>query len=142
MIIEISTHGLNLGEDLEYVNTYIKGKGKSGVENYRILTRGVKTGQERILFLEHRPNFFGRQNSYMIESLDDDMDNFQHISPDHIKNRNYNYYKFGYDLNTVDEFFTKWIKGDPMVSVGGYQHQFVTSINNYTWTYRFNNKDY
>lgn len=138
MIIEISKHGLNFGEDLEYVSTFIKGKGKSGVENYRILVKGVKTGKEMLLFLGLRPNFFGRQNSYMIEYVDD----FKHITPDQIKNKQYNYYNLGIDLNTVDEFFTKWIKGDPMVSVGGYQHQFVTSISNYTWTYRFNNKDY
>lgn len=138
MIIEISKHGLNFGEDMEYVTTFIKGKGKSTVDNYRILIRGTKTGKEMLLFLGHRPNFFGRQQSYMIDYIDE----FKYITTDQIKNKQYNYYKLGFDLNTVDEFFTKWIKGDPMVSVGGYQHQFVTSINNYTWTYRFNGKDY
>jgi hypothetical protein len=49
MNIEISKHGLNFGEDLEYVATFIKGKGKIEPENYRILTRGVKTGEERLL---------------------------------------------------------------------------------------------
>jgi hypothetical protein len=138
MNIEISKHGLNFGEDLEYVSTFIKGKGKSGVDNYRILVRGVKTGREMILFLEHRPNFFGRKDSCQIAYIDE----FKYITSDQIKNKQYNYYKLGYDLNTVDEFFTKWINSDPMVSIGGFQHQFVTTINNYTWTYRFNNKDY
>lgn len=138
MIIEISKHGLNFGEDLEYVSTFIKGKGKSGVDNYRILTKGTKTGKERILFLEHRPNFFGRQNSYAIGYIDD----FKYIAPNQIKNKNYNYYDFGVDINSVDVFFTKWINGDPMVSIGGFQHQFVTTISNYTWTYKFNNKEY
>ena len=58
MVIEISKHGLNLGEDLEYIATYIKGKSKgklSNAERYRILTKGVKTGKEKILFIEGRP---------------------------------------------------------------------------------------
>jgi len=130
MNIEISKiHGLNFGEDLEYIQTYIKGKNKgklTEVERYRIL------------FLEGRENFFGRKKSFMIESVDE----FQHISPDQIKNRNYNYYKFGYDLNTVDEFFTAYINSDPMIHVGGFQHSFVSGIKNYTWTYKFNGKSY
>lgn len=139
MNIEISKlHGLNFGEDLEYIATYIKGKGKPDVEKYRILTRGVKTSKERILFLNGRENFFGRKKSFMIEILD----KFQHISPNQIKNKNYNYYKFGYDLNTIDEFFTAYINSDPMIHVGGLQHSFVSTIKNYTWTYKFNGKYY
>lgn len=137
MNIEISKHGLNFGEDLEYISTFIKGKGKSGVDNYRLLVKGTKTGKEMILFLDHRPDFFGK-DSYSIEYID----YFKYITPDHIKNKNYNYYNTGYDLNTVDEFFTKWINCDPMVSVGGFMHQFVSDIQNYKWTYKFNNKTY
>ena len=145
MIIEISNHGLNFGEEIEYVATYIKGKGKSKlpmVERYRILTKGLKTGNEYILFFEVRENFFGRKKSYGMTCLDKNFGGFRYITPDHIKNNNYNYYKVGYDLSTVDEFFTAYINADPMISAGGFSHQFISGMNNYTWTYKFNNKTY
>jgi len=138
MNIEISKHGLNFGEDLEYISTFIKGKGKVKPENYRILVKGVKTGKEGLLMLSPHDNFFGRKLSYMMDYIDD----FKYITPDHLKNKNYNYYNLGYDLDTVDTFFTLYVTHDPMISVGGFQHSFLTQIKNYTWTYKFNNKTY
>lgn len=137
MNIQISNHGLRFNEDLEYIATYIKGKNKKA-SNYRILVKGTKTGKEYLLLLEPRENFFGRTKSQSIGYIND----FQHINNDQIKNRQYNYYKLGYDLNTVDEFFTEWVTNDPMVITGNFQHSFISQIKNYTWSYKFNNKTY
>ena len=139
MILEISKHGLNFGENLEYVSTFTKGKTKPKVENYRLLFKGVKTGKEHILFISTRPGFFGRDCS-RIEFLD--VSACKVISPDHIKLKNYNYYKLGVDPNTVEEFLETWKKSDPMVYIGNYLHQFISKVNGYTWTYKFNNKSF
>ena len=137
MILEANRpYGLNFGEDLEYISTFTKGKVKSKVINYRLLFRGVNTGKEYLLFLGTRENFFGRPKSHSIEYVDQ----WKTITPDHLKNKNYNYYKIGFDPITVEDFLDEWKKSDPMIHVGNYQHQFLTKINGYTWTYKFNNK--
>ena len=48
----IQPHSLNLGEDFDYVATFINGKAKPKVENYRLLIRGLITGKEYLLMLE------------------------------------------------------------------------------------------
>ena len=140
MNIEISKHGLNFGEDLEYIGTFIKvGKSKKiNVDQYRLLVRGVKTGKEMILFISYKENFFKNPKCSEIEYVND----FKYITPTHLKNQNYNYYYLNNDLSTVDEFFTVWKNHDPMISVGNYTHNFMSDIEDYTWTYKFNNKQY
>lgn len=138
MNIEINKpYANNYGEELEYISTYIKGKSGKGVKDYRILVRGVKSGTERLLFLDPRENFFGRKVMYLIGEC-----GFKYITPDLLKNKNYNYYNLGYDPSTVDEFFSEWISKDPFVHVGNYQHTFRSMIKDYTWAYKFNNKLY
>ena len=157
MIIEISKHGINLGEDLEYISTYILGKIKKNIdtENFRILTKGVKTGKERFLFFSEEqvvpPSKF---KSYHIGHVDE----FKTISPDHIRVKDYrglikyDYYKLGYDIESVDKFFAEWRNSIPMVFTGekvvfsggeeAYLQQYITFLGNYTWAYKFNNKTY
>jgi hypothetical protein len=142
MIIEISQHGLNFGEDLEYVSTFVKGKDDTfNIENYRILTKGVKTGKERLLMLDSIENFFGHKKVYEMSYLE----GFKYITPDHLKfktkAKNYNYYNLGCDISSVDAFFSTWRKYDPPIYIE-YVHQFISLVNNYTWTYKFNNKSY
>lgn len=137
MILEISKHGLNFGENLEYISTFIKGKTKPKIENYRLLFKGVKTGKEYILFISTTENFFGRER-VRLEYLDGGF--WKVISPDHIKFKNYNYYKLGVDTNSVEEFFETWKKSDPMIYSGDGFHQFISKVDGYTWTYKFNNK--
>ncbi len=54
MILQLNKKrfALNLGEDFEYINTYIKGKrGKHIADNYRLHFRGVTTGQDILIFI-------------------------------------------------------------------------------------------
>jgi len=140
MIIKINNpYGLNFGEDLEYLGTFVKGNPKKvNVDHYRLLVKGIKTGKEMILFLSYKLNFFKNPKCSKIEYVDE----FKYVTPTHLKNKNYNYYYLNNDLSTVDEFFTTWKKHDPMIHVGNFQHQFMSSIKNYTWSYKFNNKQY
>lgn len=134
-------HALNLGENLEYVDTYVKGKNtKQTVESYRILFRGVNTGKEWILFLGKMENFFGKPFIYRIEHLNDI--DFKRISPFQLKNKNYNYYLIQNNPKHVEELFDAWKSSDPMVHVGGCQHSFISRCLNYSWAYRFNNKTF
>ena len=53
MIIEFnSPHSLNMGEDFEYIATFIKGKikGQTKIENYRIVTKGVNLVKKLYFF--------------------------------------------------------------------------------------------
>lgn len=60
MKLEISKYGLNLGEEFEYVATFLKGKNSdvNDVEKYRIIMKGLTTGKESIFFLQKREGFF------------------------------------------------------------------------------------
>ena len=137
MIIEFfKPHALNMGEDFEYISTFVKGKGngKPKFENYRILLKGVKTGKEYLMMLEEMPNFFG-QNRYRINLLDIDC----WIGTDIVKTnkRIYTYYRYRYDINDVHLMLDTWIKSDPMVHIGNYLHQMVSKVGrNYKGTYK------
>ncbi len=142
MILQLNKKrfALNLGEDFEYINTYIKGKrGKHIAENYRIHLRGVTTGQDILFFISGRDNFFGRKKSYAIKII---RFNEMMVSDNKIKNGVYNYYKLDVDPSRVDEVLTAWKNSDPMVHVGNYEHQFITAIKDYTAAYKFNGKSY
>ena len=145
MILQLNKKrfALNLGEDFEYINTYIKGKrGKHIADNYRLHFRGVTTGQDILFFIISRgDNFFGRKNSYEINTI---QFGSMMVSDDktHIKFKNYNYYKLDAAPSRVDEVLTAWKNSDPMVHVGNYEHQFITAIKDYTAAYKFNGKSY
>lgn len=140
-LLEINkTGGLNLGEDWEYIATFLKGKKASELNprHYRLLFKGVNTGKEAIFFLQPRPDFFGRNEALFLEFLDE----FKYITPDHIKNKCYNYYKLSTDPKYVHNFFKLWKKSDPMIHTGNFIHQFMSNIKNYIWTYKFEGKEY
>lgn len=141
MIIEfIQPHALNMGEDFEYLATFIKGKSKPNITNMRLLVKGLKTGREFLLMLNGRSDFFGRKLSYHIEKIDI----VTYVNPDHIKgeNKTYNYYRLQTDPSDVHKFLESWKSSDPMVHVGSKSHQFITQINNYKGSYRFEGKTY
>jgi hypothetical protein len=162
MIIEFNNpHALNYGEnDSAWIKSKYTPKSKyfiqqgKNVENYRILVKGVNSGDKMLLFLESRKNFFGRPNSYQMSSIEFKSEDFNFISPDHLQNivlkesdghdeeHIFDYYKLDSDPSRVDIFFQAWKASDPMLHTGGYTHQFMTKINGYTWSYKFNNKSY
>jgi len=141
MIINfLKPHALNLGEDFEYISTFVKGRTKVTTDKYRILVRGVNTGKEYLLALEGRPSFFGRPLSYHINTIE--VTNY--VTPTYIKgeNKKYNYYFHTNDTAPVHEFFDTWVKSDPMVQIGGLKHNFLSAIPNYKGTYKFDNITY
>ena len=66
----------------------------------------------------------------------------KYITSDHIKNKNYNYYRLNKSKQTVLDIFDAWKSSNPMISVGGYTSQFMDKIKGYTWTYKFGNKTF
>ena len=146
MILQLNKKrfALNLGEDFEYINTYIKGKrGKHIADNYRLHFRGVTTGQDILIFIAafSKQHYIGMRIWYQLHILQ-----FNEImvsdNKNHIKNCVYNYYKLDADPSRVDEVLTAWKNSDPMVHVGNYEHQFITAIKDYTAAYKFNGKSY
>ena len=75
-----------------------------------------------------------------IEILEED--DYKYITSDHIKNKNYNYYRLNKSKQTVLDIFDAWKSSNPMISVGGYTHQFMDKVKGYTWTYKFGNKTF
>ena len=56
----------------------------------------------------------------------------KYITSDHIKNKNYNYYRLNKSKQTVLDIFDAWKSSNPMISVGGYTHQFMDKVKGYT----------
>lgn len=153
MIIEfIPPHALNMGQNFEYISTFIKGRHKS-IKNMRLLVRGVNDNKEYLIMLDPRPGFFGRKISYGVNITS--IDPIQYITPTHIRaygqtgQTNYShypgshdYYFFDINANNVHDFFKTWKKGDPMVHIGNKTHQFISKMNNYKGSYRFDNQTY
>lgn len=148
MTIELlPKHSLNFGENLEYVatymlaDTYAEAKKSREIEKIRILTKGSKTGKERILYLEKYENFAGRDR-YMIAFIDGDQIN--HVTPNHIENEVtkeiFNYWKKGNNPKYVEIMFSAWVNSDPLIHNGDMTHSFLSKQTNYRGGYRFNNK--
>lgn len=142
MKLEIGKYGLNLGQDYEYISTFLKGKNSkdTNVENYRLLMKGLKDGKETIFFLSKREGFFKNGDTYFIEIITED--DYRYVTPDHIKFKSYNYYRLSNNKKTVLDVFGLWKNANPMVHVGNYTHQFIDAIKGYTWTYKFGNKTF
>ena len=142
MKLEISNFGLNMGQEYEYVATFLKGKNSdvNDVEKYRLLMRGLNDGKEEIFFLQKRESFLGNGDTYMIETLSED--NYVYKTNDHIKFKSYNYYRLNNSKQTVIDVFSTWKNSNPMIPVGGYTHQFLNKVKNYTWAYKFGNKKF
>jgi hypothetical protein len=136
----LPTHSLNLGEDVEYIAAFIKGKAKPKTENIRILVKGLKTGDEYLLMLEGRENFFGRKISYTISPIP--VNDYNYKTIDLIKIRYFNYYRLDSDPSHVHDFFSLWKSSDPMIHTGNLRHQFLSTIKGYKGSYRFDNITY
>lgn len=157
MIIELLKHSLNFGENFEYINTYIlsdslmESKKSKNIEDLRILVRGIKSKKEIILYLEKMEGFAGKDR-YQIGYIDNDQ--ITHISKNHIKNTlikeydgiehttYFNYWKKGNNPRYLEYMLSAWIKSDPLIHNGDMTHSFLSVINNYRGSYKFNKKVY
>lgn len=130
--------GLNL-ENLEFVATYYKGKKGKSIHNYRFLFRGVTSGDEYLLGLEEHStatSFLGER--FLLLNSED----WRQIKPGHLKNKNYNYYLINQDGKEIHNMLDVWRKSNPMVHLGGYQHQRINMISNYSWAVDFDGVRY
>ena len=111
MIIEfLPPHAINMGQNFEYISTFINGRHKS-IQNMRLLVRGVNDNKEYLLMLDPRPGFFGRKISYGVNIIS--IDPIQYITPKHIRSygqTNYDYYFFDINTNNVHDFFKTLMK--------------------------------
>lgn len=135
MILHINKYGLNMGQDFEFVSNFIKGKSTKKLDllKLRPIFKGVVDQKLYIWMMENHP-----VNGYSIQYIDE----FKILTPIHYKNRYYNYYYLDGDANKMHEFLEKWRNSDPLVHVGNCLHQQISRINNYTWTYEFDNVKY
>lgn len=159
MIIEfLPKHSLNIGEDHEYIATYMladtyeEAKQLNNVNNIRILTKGMKSGKERIFYLEKQLGFLGKDR-FQMAFIDDDQIN--HLTPTHILNKahhevdgrnyteNFDYWKRGNNPKFVEIMLSAWVGSDPMIhNNGDMTHSFLSKQKNYKGSYKFNNKIY
>lgn len=140
MLLEFNKpYALNFGEDFNYISSYSAQLSPS-IEDYRILVEGTKTGQRYLLFIRKMDDFFGKDR-YRIEYIE----GFT-LTPSFIRNKGkdktYIYKNIGYDPSHLDDMLDTWKKSDPMIHVGNRTHQFISKVNGYSWSYRFNNKSY
>lgn len=137
MILKLNSPcSLNMGEDLEFIDNFYKGKKvTSNFLNFRPLFKGVKTGKYYLLICTVRDySFLGVELNFE--------DGFKIITPDHYKLKNYNYYKVDKNLPFVEEILTNWRKSDPLVHMGSYTHSKISKIKGYSYAYEYNGKFY
>lgn len=132
MVIEfLQPHALNLGEDFEFVSAF-KSRSNQGVEDYRLLLKGVNTGTQILLGMHEQD---GPDHPHFVLFT---IDNFIFVSTTNIKQQQYSYHWFSNDITKVKDFFNLWRNSDPMVHLGNYRHSFISKIPNYQGSYRFN----
>lgn len=136
MIIEfLQPYALNLGEDFEFVNTF-KSKSNQSIQDYRLLLRGIRTGNEMLLGMHERGG--PGHPHFVLFTIDD----FKFVSPTNIKQQQFSYHLLDSDIVRVEDFFKLWLGSDPMVHLGNFRHSFISAISNYQGSYRFNSKTY
>ena len=121
---------LNIGEDLQFICNFIKGKNDKSFLKYRPLFRGVKTGKEYLLVL-----LKDKHLGIEINFLQDDSRIL--IPKKQLKFRVYNYYYLDNDFSKINKIFTEWKESNPVI-----QGDKISEIPNYTWAYQFNGKRY
>lgn len=131
---------LNLGEDLEFISVFAKGKKKQSVSDYRVRLRGVNSNKEFLFGLEkpdpHRDSFLG-QRILLLDQTD-----WTVVTPTHFKNRNWNYYYLNSDSSVLNSILQEWKNSSPMIHIGNFIHQRMNLHSAYTWAYEFNNIKY
>lgn len=121
----------------EYLAAYRKNK-----KEIRLLTKNINTGK-KILFI-YRPTILKK---FIIDHVEED--DLKFLDENIIKNRMYRYTLIDSDPKWVHQFFEAWIKVDPMVPIrknatdsGPAPYQMISKINNYTFSFEFEGRQY
>ncbi len=139
-----NTHSLNMGEDMEFVSIFVKGKKKNYKwHEYRPLFIGLKTGKEYLLIMTVHENdprramFMGAELHFI------DNSHFITINNTQLKLKNYNYYFLNNDFNIVNTMLEEWKKTNPLIKIKDEKiapYAKMNNISGYTYAYKFNNK--
>lgn len=144
MILEFNIpYSLNLGEDFEYVSTFIKGKKSKNILDLRFLFKGIKSNKLIFLYFDLHTDLYHNCISSPINKIITIEEKYcKKISDKHYKFKNYNYYYYDNNYNNINLLLTSWKNLNPIVYIGNYEHQYISNIKNYTYTYKFNNQTY
>lgn len=138
MVLELNKdkYALNMGEDMEFVALYSKGKTAKSIFDFRPLFKGLTTGKLYLMMMSNnRPAHLG----YQIDMMDIEVPD-----PKLIKNGKYKYHL----INTVNgvvivgDMFNVWKLSNPLVHAGTFIHRVISDIPDYTYAYSFNGKLY
>lgn len=102
--------------DIKLMSLFVKGKKPQLPNDYRVLVED-SSGSKMILFHDDSKGPFGG-----LESIDES--DLKLVSEDHIKNRGYNYYKVGDDVEVAfEDMINRWLINKPLVCTdGSYLH--------------------
>jgi len=146
MILQINRpYGLNLGEDFEFICNYYKGK-KTTYDPSKIRThfRGVNTNTDILMYFES--DAFGLKSIGNLIGGTIGILYFNNLKVieegRHYKNKNYNYYYLDNNPLKVVQWLRMWKNTNPAVHIGDLTHMRIDNIQNYSWTYRFNNETF
>ena len=123
---------LHIGENLKFICMFSKGKKAKNIFDYRPLFEGETTGKKYILIVTEHP-FFGVNLDFT------DVSDLNKISDSHYKLKNYNYYFLNEDPSKLIEILNLWKSKDPKLPYPG--NGLITkmsSVKNYTYSYKFN----
>ena len=126
----------NIFTEFKYISTFVKGKKPKLPQDYRFLFKSIK--KDHLILAWLIPDIHSPTDS--LEFLDDT--DFKIINKTHFKHKSYNYYYHEIDKQKVHDMLLRWLDSNPMVHIGGYVHQHISDIPNYTSTYIFDNIGY
>ncbi len=123
--------------EYEYLAAYRKSK-----KEIRLLAENTKTGKKVLLI--YYPTIPGK---FIIDHLEEE--DMEFVDDNTIKNRIYKYKLIDSDPKWVHQFFEDWVKVDPMIPIrksatdsGPAPYQMISKINNYTFSFEFDGKQY
>jgi hypothetical protein len=122
----------DIGEDLIYLGTYIKGKSNKGIENWRILMEGVETGNKYFVYLYYKHDL-----DCLIYL---DTKYCKKITEEHYKNKVYNYWFFRKNPEDVNTLLKNWLEKNHKIYL--YSPFRIKDLENYTHLFEFNGKKY
>lgn len=120
-------HALYLGDDFEYISTFIESNKLQTVENYRLLLRGVESGKEIFLHIADHPY----KGSYLV--------NLAYIERG-IGTANYQ--DIGSSNQHVHEVLSWWKENCKFITLCTETWMKKELVTGYKWAYKFENIEY
>ena len=133
----VAKYGNNIDFTHTYVSTWVKGKKPKLPDDLRFLFLDEK-GEREFMYLDDSPF---NPNTRAVKRVPD-WKAFKDVSKTHIKNGVCNYYYLDTNTAKVNDMLARWLKSDPIVSSGGYEHQLKSVVGLNGLTFEFDGKIY